>query len=256
MIAALLAGVAVIVAVILVLRRQDGPCDVGFFRQAGECVPSQEPVDKYARCIIRDAKQHVSSDTGATITAEVKKAKIGASTTVDLKDRFDKTVEASPDRCVLLDVSARCFALANGDKAAPPLPPGCAGTLGPGPESVVLDGAASPSNQATDAGSPLADAGKAASASPGRQQQAAKQPCLFAGARATCWRASGKSQDDLPGRLADKADERCRAYNVSHPVRVAADCEWRMDHGLDTRVDPLEGHELWCHCELLPDAGK
>jgi hypothetical protein len=79
--------------------------------------------------------------------------------------------------------------------------------------------------------------------------------CRYAGRLAVCQRATDRSHQSLPGPLGKKADETCRAYNANRPVVVAPDCDWRMDEGLATRVDPLDGHELWCHCTLA-DAGR
>jgi hypothetical protein len=110
----------VIVAVVaLALRKKETMCGAGQLQRDGVCVPSEDPVDKYARCIIRDAKQHLSTDVGTSIEGTIDAEKTKAKSTIELKDRFEKTVEASPDRCIILDVSAKCYALASGTAPVP-----------------------------------------------------------------------------------------------------------------------------------------
>lgn len=81
----------------------------------------QDAVERYARCIVRDA--YIRS--GKTVSAKIDNAKTGATSAVDFKDKVEKSVESTRDRCILLDISSRCFALANGDKEAPALPAEC-----------------------------------------------------------------------------------------------------------------------------------
>lgn len=97
------------------------PCPPGHYVQEGRCINPQDAVEKYARCIVRDA--YIRS--GKTVTAKIDHAKAGATSAVDFKDKVEKSVESTRDRCVLLDISSRCFALANGDKEAPALPADC-----------------------------------------------------------------------------------------------------------------------------------
>lgn len=81
----------------------------------------QDAVERYARCIVRDA--YIRS--GKTVSAKIDNAKTGATSAVDFKDKVEKSVESTRDRCILLDISSRCFALANGDKDAPALSAEC-----------------------------------------------------------------------------------------------------------------------------------
>jgi hypothetical protein len=80
--------------------------------------------------------------------------------------------------------------------------------------------------------------------------------CPYAGALAVCSRATQTTHALLPYELAERADEACRAYDAEHPVKVTDDCEWRLDQGLSTRVAPLAGQPIWCHCSLLGAVGE
>jgi hypothetical protein len=46
---------------------------------------------------------------GAAMKGKVDAAKVGASTILDLKDKFERSLDARPDLCTFLDVSAICY---------------------------------------------------------------------------------------------------------------------------------------------------
>jgi hypothetical protein len=112
-------GVATVVALAVVVgfTRVSAPplqCSPGLVPHNGACEPGSEPVDKYARCIIQDVKQHNSGSAEASIDAKLQVAKEGVDTVGGLKENFERTIEKSVNMCFLFDVSAKCFSLAGG----------------------------------------------------------------------------------------------------------------------------------------------
>jgi hypothetical protein len=110
----------------VVLRQQEQDCPQGYYRREGACVDPKDPLERYTTCIIKDKKWSVSSDKGTEVQVKVDAAKRGATTAVQAKNKFEQSVERNTDRCVVLDVSARCFALATDQKLVPPHPSDCA----------------------------------------------------------------------------------------------------------------------------------
>lgn len=97
------------------------PCEPFYARDDKGCVPSQDPVDKYARCTIRDASNVKIIDGNDSLEGKLLAAKNSASGIADMKTHFEHSVQSVNDRCVILDISARCFELATkGEHAVAP----------------------------------------------------------------------------------------------------------------------------------------
>jgi hypothetical protein len=109
----------------LISRSEEQDCPSGFYRRGDACVSPDDPLERYANCILRDVKTSTSSDKGTLVQVKVDEAKRGAASALEVKNKFEQSVESNTDRCVVLDVSARCFALATGDKNMPALPRSC-----------------------------------------------------------------------------------------------------------------------------------
>jgi hypothetical protein len=107
-------------------------CGPGLVARETGCEPLNSATDQYARCIIQDVTQRTTGETRADVAAKLKVAKDSANSALNLKESFERTIEKNADMCVVLDVSAKCFALASGQPVAP-LPEPCRATVRPAP---------------------------------------------------------------------------------------------------------------------------
>jgi hypothetical protein len=112
-----------------VRQRECGP---GLVARDTGCAPLSSPTDQYARCIIQDVRQRTTGETRADVAAKLKSAQDSASTALNLKQNFERTIEKNADMCIVLDVSAKCYALASHQPAGP-LPEPCRGGVRPAP---------------------------------------------------------------------------------------------------------------------------
>jgi hypothetical protein len=96
------------------------PCPPGYYREGERCIDPADPIERYARCTERTAKQKLGDDRGSKVETTLNVLGQSATSLTDLRDKFDREVIPAPDRCVLLDISAGCYALASGNpKSAP-----------------------------------------------------------------------------------------------------------------------------------------